>query len=111
MSNIIIDLPKLSSAIKENKKSLSYRKAAEIIGLTAGTVEKIEKQKSLPQLPTYIILCQWLKVDFNFFLKDTSKPNTSVKNTILQLLKTDIELTEQDAKTAIDLIELIYRKK
>lgn len=108
MSKIIIDLDKISNAIKKNKKGLSYRKVGELSGLTAGTIEKIEKQKSLPRLPTYILLCKWLKVDFDFFIKDAAKPKASNKSNAIQSLKSDPLLDPKRANAIIEIIEMAY---
>lgn len=103
-----VDLNKLSNAIKKNRNGLSYRIIAEAIGVTAGTVEKIEKGTTKPQLPTYILLCQWLKVDFDFFIKDTARPNATNKSNAIQNLKSDPLLDPKRANAIIEVIEMAY---
>ncbi len=98
-----------SKMIKENRGDKGLRETAKEIGqVSATTLSRLENEH-LPDIETYMRICNWLKVPSDFFqesAKDVS--NTSQKKTIIAHLRADKLLPKKNAAALINMIELAY---
>jgi transcriptional regulator with XRE-family HTH domain len=103
-----LDSDKLSSMIKSKRGKQGLRSAASEIGISAPTLSRIE-QGNLPDIDTYVKICEWLKVPTDYFtgLKPLKKP----REIITASLRADKTLPPETAEALINMINLAYSKE
>jgi len=102
-----LDTTKLSEMLKSKRGSKGLRAiSAEIGGVSAPTLSRIE-QGNLPDIDTFLKICNWLEVSPDFF---TIKDNTVVssKNQVVAHLRADRTLNPETAEALISMINLAY---
>lgn len=102
----ILDTKKLSEMIKSKRGSIGLRKLASQIGISASTLSRVE-QGNLPDIDTYIKLCDWLDVSTDFFKNDKDN-NINVKGGVIAHLRADKTLPSETAEALIQMINLAY---
>jgi len=101
-----LDTKKFSEMIKSKRGSIGLRALADKVGISASTLSRIE-QGNLPDIDTYLKLCDWLEVSSDFFTKIDSKDNTGKKGVIAHL-RADKTLPPKTAEALIQMITLAY---
>ena len=102
----------LSSMIKSKRQKKGLRDTAKEIGIGLATLSRVE-QGNLPDVETFIKLCNWLNVSTDIFTTDTTpkKIVTSEKDSLIFQLRSSAELDPNTVAAIITLVELAYDKK
>lgn len=101
-----LDIKKFSESIKSKRGSIGLRTLANEIGVSASTLSRIE-QGNLPDIDTYLKLCEWLEVSSDFFTKSAVKKDNDQVNVIAHL-RADKNLPPKTAEALIQMINLAY---
>ena len=103
-----LDTSKFSEMIKSKRGSIGLRTLAKEIGISSSTLSRVE-QENLPDIDTYIKLCNWLEVSTDFFKVDSSneKHDSSYQNVIAHL-RADKTLSGKTSEALIQMINVAY---
>jgi len=101
-----LDTSKFSEMIKSKRGKTGLRTLAAEIGVSASTLSRIE-QGNLPDIDTYLKLCQWLEVSPEFFTK-AKKNDEDAKVDVIAHLRADKTLPPNTAEALIQMINLAY---
>ena len=101
-----LDTKKFSEMIKSKRGNIGLRALATEIGISASTLSRIE-QGNLPDIDTYLRLCNWLEVSSEFFTTSNSKEETE-KYGVIAHLRADKALPPDTAEALIQMINLAY---
>ncbi|MBG6186436.1 MULTISPECIES: helix-turn-helix domain-containing protein [Flavobacterium] len=102
----------LAGMLKSKRASKGLRAIAEEIGnVSAATLSRIEQGK-IPDVDTFINICNWLKVSTDTFIvgNTDSKPVTN-KDQVVAHLRADKELTQDTVSMLIKMIDMAYETK
>lgn len=102
-----INSEKLSSMIKSKRGKLGLRAAAKEIGISAPTLSRIE-QGNLPDIETYVKICDWLKVNTSYFTQVSSDEST--QSMVTASLRADKTLPQDTVEALINMINLAYNQ-
>jgi len=64
----LVNLQKLAVAIRLKRGSTGIRVAAAEADIDFAALSRVEREESTPDLDTYILLCRWLNVNFEYFV-------------------------------------------
>lgn len=101
-----LDTQRFSDMIKSKRGSIGLRALATEIGVSASTLSRIE-QGNLPDIDTYLKLCDWLEVSPDFF----TASGLNVENAkfgVIAHLRADKSLPSETAEALIRMINLAY---
>lgn len=101
-----LDTIKFSEMIKSKRGSTGLRTLATEIGISASTLSRIE-QGNLPDIDTYLKLCNWLGVSSDFFT-DTNTNKDNIQVGVIAHLRADKSLPPETAEALIKMINLAY---
>lgn len=109
-----LDTEKLAAAVRAKRGDEGLRSTADKIGnISAATLSRIEQGK-VPDVETFLRLCQWLgRQPSDFTSLAATKPapaNQSTPELIEAHLRADRNLSPKTAQTLIDMVRLAYRK-
>src|ERR1700761_1576584 len=102
-----INTSALSEMIRSKRGNLGLREAAREIGdVSVSTLSRVENG-NLPDIDTYVKICNWLDVSIEFFAikKDES---TSNKQVVVANLRADKTLPQEIAEALIKMVNLAY---
>ena len=102
-----IDSEKLSLMVKSKRGKLGLRSASKEIGISAPTLSRIE-QGNLPDIETYLKICEWLVVPSDYFTKAESQEST--QTIITASLRADKTLSQETVDSLIKFINLAYNQ-
>jgi len=108
-----IDTGKLSSMIKSKRGNKGMRDVSKEIGVSAPTLSRIEQGK-VPDVDTFIKLCEWLGVTADTFTKSGSKSIKSIKPgkaALVAHLRAEKELEPDTVNLLLKMIDFAYTKK
>lgn len=101
-----IDTQKLSEMIKSKRANTGLREAAKEIGnVSPSTLSRVE-QGNLPDIDTYLKICNWLEVSTEFFTDSAEK---TTEGNIVAHLRADKALPTETAEALIKMIKLAYK--
>ena len=104
-----INTEKLADMVRSKRASKGLRETAKEIGdISAPTLSRIEQGK-IPDLDTYIKICDWLNVSTDYFT-ETKSEDESTQNTIIAHLRADKNLSPDTAEALIKMINLAYQQ-
>lgn len=101
-----LDTTKFSEMVKSKRGSIGLRTLATEIGISAATLSRIE-QGNLPDIDTYLKVCDWLEVSSEFFTTSSSHSDNTQKGVIAHL-RADKTLPPDTAEALIQMINLAY---
>lgn len=102
----ILNTSRFAEMIKSKRGNTGLRALAAEIGISAATLSRIE-QGNLPDIDTYIKLCDWLEVSTEFFT--TSKQHSDdIQKGVIAHLRADKTLSPNTAEALIQMINLAY---
>jgi transcriptional regulator with XRE-family HTH domain len=104
MSNSL-DTLKFSEMIKSKRGKTGLRQLATEIGISASTLSRVE-QGNLPDIDTYIKLCEWLGVSTDYFTTNQNVSDT--QNDVVAHLRADRTLPPATAEALIQMIKIAY---
>lgn len=103
-----IDIVKLSQMVKNRRGSKNLRDvAAEIGDVSISTLSRIEQGK-VPDLATYLKICEWLGVPSSDFTSDASVSEDDHKTKVLYHLRADRNLDPEIVESIAKMIEFAY---
>src|SRR5688572_9822745 len=105
-----IDTGKLSSMIKSKRGDKGMRDVSKEIGVSAPTISRIEQGK-VPDVDTFIKLCEWLGVTADTFTMSSSKGLKPGKMALVAHLRAEKELEPETVNLLIKMIDFAYSKK
>ena len=102
-----IDITALSKMIKSKRGDRGLREVAkEIGGVSVSTLSRVENG-NLPDIDTYVQLCNWLEVSIDFFTTGLKKAD-SKKQIVVANLRADKTLPREIAEALIKMVNLAY---
>lgn len=106
------DGARLAERVRDKRGDKGLRDAArDIGGISASTLGRIEKGH-VPDLDTFIRLCQWLEVSPNLFVKGVPKTeadeNVSAPEAIAAHFRADKSLTMETADSLAAMVKALY---
>lgn len=112
--SVQLDTEKLARMVKSKRGDQGLRVVAKEIGdVSSSTLSRIE-QGSIPDVNTFLLLCNWLEVPTDTFIiseqtqQQESETNTAEK--IVAHLRADRVLPKTTATALIEMIQLAYRQ-
>lgn len=109
-----IDIEKLATHIRRKRGSMNLRDTAEAIGdVSISTLSRIDQGK-IPDLSTFMKICQWLETSPEEFAPGFQKLDEEEQNhreAILYHLRADSSLSEDVAIALQKMIEVAYQNK
>jgi transcriptional regulator with XRE-family HTH domain len=102
-----LDSEMLASTIKSKRGNLGLRDAAMQIGISAPTLSRIE-QGNLPDIDTYVKICEWLNVPTDFFTR--AKSDFSTQETVIASLRAEKTLSPETVESLVNFINLAYQQ-
>ncbi|WP_462251152.1 helix-turn-helix domain-containing protein [Ekhidna sp.] len=102
-----IDSSKLSHMIKSKRGKQGLRAAAQEIGISAPTLSRIE-QGNLPDIDTYVKICDWLNVSSDYFTSGVPEQNT--QDLVVTSLRADKTLSPETVESLVNFINLAYNQ-
>jgi len=107
-----LDTHYLAALIKTKRGSRGLREIAqEIGGVSPSTLSRIENGK-VPDMDTFLRICDWLQVSSTEFIKETNdqpQEKTSNMDRIEGYLRADRELDPETADALAKLVKTAYR--
>lgn len=102
-----IDSEKLSSMIKSKRGKQGLRATGLEIGVSAPTLSRIE-QGNLPDIDTYVKICEWLNVPTDFFTGSTAEFKS--QDFVIASLRADKTLSPSTVESLVNFINLAYNQ-
>jgi transcriptional regulator with XRE-family HTH domain len=101
----------LAGMIRSKRGTKGLRAASEEIGnVSAPTLSRIEQGK-IPDVETFIKLCNWLEVSTETFISQPSIITISNKEQAVAHLRADRELNAETVNMLVKMIDLAYSSK
>jgi len=112
-----INLEKLAAHLRTKRGDRGLRLIADEIGdVSASTLSRIEQGTSIPDLPTFIRLCSWLKASPDDFVgasyglrRKTQSSDLPLPDSIEALLREDKVLPTSSVDAISEMIRVAYR--
>jgi transcriptional regulator with XRE-family HTH domain len=103
-----IDIDKLSKMVRERRGAMNLKEATKEIGdISISTLSRVEQGK-IPDLNTFILLCDWLNINQEEFTVGYTNISTDHKEDILYHLRADSTLSKDVAEALKKMIEIAY---
>ncbi len=102
-----LDTDKFSKMIKSKRGGKGLRVLAKEISISPSTLSRIE-QGNLPDIDTYLKLCNWLEVSSEYFLKKNKNDRLKNHSGVIAHLRADKTLPSTTAEALIQMINLAY---
>jgi transcriptional regulator with XRE-family HTH domain len=100
----------LSSMIKSKRGKKGLRDTAEEIGnISPATLSRIE-QGNLPDIETFIQICQWLKTTTDKFITGPRQPNKAVteKDMVVYQLRASRSLDKDTIDIMVKMVDMAF---
>ena len=103
-----LNVGELAALLRERRGKRGLRTIAEEIGgVSASTLSRIEQGK-IPDLDTFVRLCQWLDVSPDRFIPRTTSKEMSTPEMITAHLRADRALDPKTIEALATMIQLAY---
>lgn len=104
-----LDIEKLSKMVREKRGSMNLKEASKEIGeISISTLSRVEQGK-VPDLNTFIQLCDWLGLDQKEFMSGyLEDEEVEHKSQILYHLRADSSLSKEVSEALKKMIEIAY---
>ena len=104
-----IDIEKFAQLVKNKRGNRNLRDIADDIGdVSISTLSRIEQGK-IPDLSTYLKICEWLGVTPNEFALSKEKEVEDHKEKIFFHLRADRTLSPEVSEALTKMIEITYK--
>jgi len=101
-----IDTGTLSEMIKSKRGNRGLREVAKEIGdISVSTLSRVENG-NLPDIDSYMKICNWLEVSIDFFADN--KESSTKKQVVVANLRADKTLPKETSEALIKMINLAY---
>jgi len=102
-----LNTAEFSRMIKSKRGSKGLRILAQEISISPSTLSRIE-QGNLPDIDTYLRLCNWLEVSSEYFLEKNKDDELKSQSGVIAHLRADQTLPSETAEALIQMINLAY---
>jgi len=103
-----LDTEKFSTLVQRKRGNRGLREIASITGVSASTISRVER-KQIPDLETFLVLCDWLEILPTELIKNTEdKSEQDNSYSICAKLRSDRRLKPDLAEALAVLIEAAY---
>jgi transcriptional regulator with XRE-family HTH domain len=103
-----IDIKKLAQLVRNKRGKKNLRIVADEIGdVSISTLSRIEQEK-IPDLSTYMKICEWLDVSPDEFTLKATSSEKSHKEEIYFHLRADRSLSQDVSEALTKMIEIAY---
>jgi transcriptional regulator with XRE-family HTH domain len=102
-----VDTEKLSQMIISKRGDRTLRMVAKEISISPSTLSRLERGV-LPEINTYLAICDWLSVSPEFFLSPSPQKGSSSMELVIELLRADRSLSSNTKEALIQLVKLAY---
>lgn len=111
--NFRFSLKKLARLVRQKRGRLGLRSVSLQAGVSISTLSRIESEKGLPDMETFLLLCHWLDVSPRRFFdvgdgfdsRDDQKESLTTCDDVVDRLKADPTLNPEVANALAVLIE------
>jgi transcriptional regulator with XRE-family HTH domain len=107
-----VDIEQLSAMVRAKRGDAGLRQTAEEIGsISPSTLSRVENGK-LPDMDTFLRLCDWLVVDPGQFLRNTNEteePQMKTAEIVEAHLRADKELNPETAEALATMVKAAYK--
>lgn len=107
-----IDIDELAALVRAKRGQMGLRDAAQAIGnVSPSTLSRVENGK-LPDMDTFLRLCDWLEVAPSRFFRDTSETEEPEMDNVALIeaqLRADKELDPETAGALAAMIRAAYK--
>jgi transcriptional regulator with XRE-family HTH domain len=104
-----LDTEKLALMVRTKRASGGLRATAiEIGAISASTLSRIENG-SVPDVNTFLLLCEWLEVSSEVFISPAILGEQTSVEKIISCIRTDQVLPNSIAQALIEIIRLAYK--
>lgn len=107
-----VDIEQLSAMVRAKRGDDGLRQTAQEIGnISPSTLSRVENGK-LPDMDTFLRLCDWLEVDPGRFLRSTGtneEPQMETAEIVEAHLRADKELDPDTAEALATMIKAAYK--
>ncbi|WP_375505659.1 helix-turn-helix domain-containing protein [uncultured Nostoc sp.] len=110
MTNTYLDIERLAALVRNKRGTRGLREAsAEIGNVSPSTLSRVENG-SMPDMETFITLCNWLKVwPGDLFLSDHKQQQLDTAEEIVILILGDKNLEPNTAYALAQIVRATYR--
>jgi len=103
-----INTSALSEMIRSKRGNLGLRETAREIGdVSVSTLSRVENG-NLPDIDTYVKICNWLDVSIEFFAVKKDESTSNNKQMVVANLRADKTLPQEIAEALIKMVNLAY---
>lgn len=103
-----LNIGELAALLRAKRGRRGLRAVAEEIGgISASTLSRVEQGK-VPDLETFVRLCQWLEVSPERFIPSTSRHQMSTPEIVTAHLRADRVLDPKTVDALATMIQLAY---
>jgi transcriptional regulator with XRE-family HTH domain len=106
-----VDIEQLSAMVRAKRGNNGLRQTAQEIGnISSSTLSRVENGK-LPDMDTFLLLCDWLGVDPNRFIISgkSEEPEMETAEIVEAHLRADKELDTDTAEALATMIRAAYK--
>jgi transcriptional regulator with XRE-family HTH domain len=107
-----MDLQKLATMVRNKRGNRGLREVSkEIGGVSPSTISRVENEK-MPDMDTFLKLCDWLQVSVTEFIHDDNAtgPSTTPSENIEIQLRADKNLDPATANALAAIVRAAYRE-
>ena len=106
-----LDIKKFADLVRIKRGNRGLRETASIAGVSASTISRVENKK-IPDIETFLVLCDWLEVEPTELIKNTEDISDSyTRRSICATLRSDKRLNPEVAQALAILVEAAYSKQ
>ena len=109
MSNTL-NISKLSAMLRTKRGNTGLRKTSDDIGkISSSTLSRVENGK-VPDMETFLHLCNWLEVSpSEFFIEESEPEDVDMPDFIEAHLRADKELAPETTEALVTMIKVAYQ--
>ena len=103
-----LDREIFSDLVRAKRGRNGLRKAAPIVGISPSTISRIERG-AIPDMATFLALCDWLKIEPAEFIKNTERKEKNYDYSAVCLkLRADTRIDSTIRNAIATLIEAVF---
>jgi transcriptional regulator with XRE-family HTH domain len=104
-----LDIERLASLVRSKRGSRGLRETAQEIGnVSPSTISRVENGR-IPDMDTFLALCDWLEVPLSELIKNTEDEHLDTPEAISIQLRADKNLDPAIANALASLVKAAYK--
>ncbi|MEL7354497.1 MAG: helix-turn-helix transcriptional regulator [Cyanobacteria bacterium J06560_5] len=105
-----LDMQRLSSLVRKHRGSRGLRETAKEIGsISPSTLSRVENGKMMPDMETFLALCDWLEIPPAELFKTTNDSDLDTPEKLSIQLRADKNLDPAIANALASLVKAAYK--